>query len=160
MTPPKIVDPDVRREVSGARPLTDVAVGVLIRASDDAFLLTSRPDGKPYAGYWEFPGGKLEVGESALDALSRELSEEIGIQVLDAVPWKIELFDYPHAMVRLQFYKVNRWGGEIEMRENQKFQWSQLPVTVLPVLPGTLPVLEWLAAERGLETLASANLAK
>lgn len=160
MMQPKIVDPDVRREAKGARILTDVAVGVLIRASDHAFLLTSRPDGKPYGGYWEFPGGKLEAGESALDALIRELSEEIGIQVQDAVPWKTELFDYPHAMVRLQFFKVNRWDGEIEMRENQKFQWSQLPVTVLPVLPGTVPVLEWLAAERGLATSAIADAAQ
>ena len=160
MMQPKIVDPDVRREAKGARILTDVAVGVLIRASDHAFLLTSRPDDKPYGGYWEFPGGKLEAGESALDALIRELSEEIGIQVQDAVPWKTELFDYPHAMVRLQFFKVNRWDGEIEMRENQKFQWSQLPVTVLPVLPGTVPVLEWLAAERGFATSAIADAAQ
>ena len=62
------------------RKVVDVAVGVLIGA-DGRFLLTSRPEGKVYAGYWEFPGGKLEVGESVEAALARELNEELGITV-------------------------------------------------------------------------------
>lgn len=128
--------------------LVDVAVGVLIRMSDGAFLLTSRPSGKPYAGYWEFPGGKVEAGESVEDALARELSEEIGVKVKRAEVWQQALFDYPHASVRLHFYKVFDWGGELQMREAQKFCWSQLPVVVEPVLPGTLPVLRWIAEER------------
>jgi len=126
----------------------DVAVGVLIDA-DGNFLLTSRPEGKVYAGYWEFPGGKLEAGESVEQALRRELHEELGIAIGAAQPWKIELMDYPHARVRLHFCKVFDWTGEFEMREQQRMAWQTLPVVVEPVLPGTLPVLAWFAQERG-----------
>ncbi len=126
----------------------DVAVGVLI-AADGRFLLTSRPAGKVYAGCWEFPGGKVEPGESIEAALKRELQEELGITIAAAVPWQVELMDYPHARVRLHFCKVFAWSGEFEMREGQAMAWQSLPVTVQPVLPGTVPVLAWLAAERG-----------
>jgi 8-oxo-dGTP diphosphatase len=131
---------------SGRRPV-DVAVGVLIDAGG-RFLLTSRPEGKVYAGYWEFPGGKLEAGESVEDALRRELHEELGITIGPAEPWRIELVDYPHALVRLHFCKVREWQGEFEMRERQAMAWQTLPVEVRPVLPGTVPVLGWFAAER------------
>ena len=113
------------------------------------FLLTSRPAGKVYAGYWEFPGGKLELGENVEQALRRELQEELGITVDAVQPWKVELIDYEHARVRLHFCKVFEWHGTLEMREAQTFAWQQLPVQVQPVLPGTLPVLRWFAAERG-----------
>jgi 8-oxo-dGTP diphosphatase len=126
----------------------DVAVGVLIDAAGN-FLLTSRPEGKVYAGYWEFPGGKLEAGESVEQALRRELHEELGIEIASAQPWKVELMDYPHARVRLHFCKVFDWTGEFQMREQQTMAWQTLPVIVAPVLPGTLPVLEWFAEERG-----------
>lgn len=126
----------------------DVAVGVLIDAQG-RFLLTSRPEGKVYAGYWEFPGGKLEAGETVEQALRRELHEEIGITIGPAQPWKVELIDYPHARVRLHFCKVFDWSGDFEMRERQAMAWQTLPVQVHPVLPGTLPVLAWFAAERG-----------
>jgi len=126
----------------------DVAVGVLIDA-EGRFLLTSRPEGKAYAGYWEFPGGKLEVGESVEQALRRELHEELGITIGQANPWQVELVDYPHALVRLHFCKVFEWSGELEMLERQAMAWQTLPVEVSPVLPGTLPVLRWFAAERG-----------
>jgi 8-oxo-dGTP diphosphatase len=125
-----------------------VAVGVLIDA-DGRFLLTSRPQGKVFAGYWEFPGGKLEAGESVEQALARELREELGITIGAAQPWKIELMDYPHARVRLHFCKVFEWHGAFEMREQQAMAWQTLPVQVAPVLPGTLPVLGWFAQERG-----------
>ena len=128
----------------------DVAVGVLIDA-DGRFLLTSRPAGKPYAGYWEFPGGKLEAGESVEQALARELHEELGIAIGPVRPWKVELVDYPHARVRLHFCKVYAWQGEFEMREGQQMAWQTLPVRVAPVLPGTVPVMGWFAAERGFE---------
>ena len=126
----------------------DVAVGVLIDAHG-SFLLTSRPEGKVYAGYWEFPGGKLEAGESVEQALRRELHEELGIEIGATQPWKTELIDYPHARVRLHFCKVFAWHGEFQMREQQSMAWQSLPVAVAPVLPGTLPVLEWFAQERG-----------
>jgi 8-oxo-dGTP diphosphatase len=132
----------------------DVAVGVLVErtpAGEGRFLLTSRPDGKVYAGYWEFPGGKLEAGESVEDALRRELHEELGITIGAVFPWKVELVDYPHALVRLHFCKVYDWAGEFEMREGQSMAWQDLPVQVQPVLPGTVPVLQWFAAERRFE---------
>jgi 8-oxo-dGTP diphosphatase len=125
----------------------DVAVGVLI-ATDGRFLLTSRPEGKVFAGYWEFPGGKLEAGETVAQALKRELFEELGIRIGDVHAWKIEVMDYPHARVRLHFCKVFEWQGEFEMREQQAMAWQTLPVEVTPVLPGTLPVLAWFALER------------
>jgi 8-oxo-dGTP diphosphatase len=126
----------------------DVAVGVLIDAGGN-FLLTSRPDGKVYAGYWEFPGGKVEPGETVEQALRRELQEELGITIGPAEPWKVEIVDYPHARVRLHFCKVYAWDGEFQMREAQQMAWQTLPVQVAPVLPGTVPVLAWFAAERG-----------
>lgn len=143
-----VADGVLPRQGGVDRPLVDVAVGVLIRP-DGAFLLTSRPVGKAYEGYWEFPGGKLEAGESVAQALMRELQEELGITIGPATPWKSETVDYPHALVRLNFCKVFSWTGELEMREAQSFAWQHLPVQMTPVLPGTIPVLQWLADEQG-----------
>ena len=128
--------------------VVDVAVGVLI-GERGRFLLTSRPAGKVYAGWWEFPGGKLERGETVEAALARELHEELGIDVDDVRPWHATRVDYAHARVRLHFCKVLAWRGAIAMREGQAMAWQSLPVVVAPVLPGTLPVLDWFAAERG-----------
>jgi 8-oxo-dGTP diphosphatase len=125
----------------------DVAVGVLIDGQG-RFLMTSRPTGKVYADHWEFPGGKLEAGETVAQALRRELNEELGIDIGQAHPWQVEMVDYPHALVRLHFCKVYEWAGEFEMREGQAMAWEQLPVQVRPVLPGTIPVLRWFAEER------------
>ena len=130
------------------RRAVDVAVGVLIDR-EGRFLLTSRPEGKVYAGYWEFPGGKLESGESVEAALRRELHEELGITIAAAVPWNVTVMDYAHARVRLHFCKVREWQGAFEMREAQAMAWQRLPVAVAPVLPGTLPVLDWFAAVQG-----------
>lgn len=145
---PLMADADRPREGGADRPVTEVAVGVLIQP-DGSFLLTSRPQGKVYEGYWEFPGGKLEAGETVAQALRRELEEELGIHIGAVHPWKSEVVDYPHALVRLNFCKVFDWQGELQMRENQSFAWQQLPVQVVPVLPGTVPLLQWLAEERG-----------
>lgn len=141
-------------EAEQGRVPVDVAVGVLMQrdaqGQDDLFLLTSRPQGKVWAGYWEFPGGKLEAGESVEAALARELHEELGIEVTVAQVerWREQLMDYPHARVRLHFCKVYDWEGDFDMREGQSMAWQRLPVEVVPVLPGTVPVLEWLAEER------------
>lgn len=142
-----VADGDRPREGGPDRKTVDVAVGVLIRPNGD-FLLTTRPPGKVYEGYWEFPGGKLEAGETVEQALRRELQEEIGITITAVHPWKIELVDYPHALVRLNFCKVLAWTGELQMHEGQTFAWQSLPVQVQPVLPGTIPVLAWFASER------------
>ena len=142
--------PERLREGGPNRPVVDVAVGILVKP-DGSFLLTSRPAGKVYEGYWEFPGGKLEAGESVQDALRRELLEELGIAVEAAQLWQVELVDYPHALVRLNFCKISAWSGELQMREAQSFSWQQLPVRVAPVLPGTIPVLKMFAKERGFD---------
>ena len=135
--------------MSEARKHTEVAVGILLRG-DGAMLLSTRPAGKPYAGYWEFPGGKLEAGETVEQALRRELEEELGITIGPAQVWKVTEHDYPHALVRLHWCKVHDWRGEFEMREGQTMAWQQWPLQVRPVLPGAYPVLQWLAEERGL----------
>ena len=148
MTPtPLLADAELPREGGPDRRVTEVAVGVLILSNGD-FLLTSRPPGKVYEGYWEFPGGKLEAGESVQQALARELQEELGIEIGAASLWKVEMVDYPHALVRLNFCKVYNWRGDLQMREGQQFAWQRLPVQVSPVLPGTIPVLSWFAAEQ------------
>ncbi len=144
-----VVDADPGIDRPADRPVIDVAVGLLM-APDGRFLLTSRPVGKVYAGYWEFPGGKLEADESVEQALRRELQEEIGVTIGAAHAWRDSLVDYPHALVRLHFCKVFDWTGELQMREGQQFSWEGLPARCEPILPGTVPVLEWLAHERGL----------
>ena len=138
--------PVVVAQQESRRPV-DVAVGVLLDA-DGNLLLTSRPEGKVYAGYWEFPGGKVEPGETVEQALRRELREEIGITIGAVHPWRVERVDYPHALVRLNFCKVFEWQGELQMHERQSCAWQTLPVQVAPVLPGTVPVLQWFATER------------
>jgi 8-oxo-dGTP diphosphatase len=143
-----VADGERQREGGADRKVVDVAVGVLLQP-DGAFLLTSRPAGKVYEGYWEFPGGKLEDGETVEQALRRELQEELGITIGPAELWKTQMVDYPHALVRLHFCKVRDWDGDLQMREAQSFVWQGLPVTASPVLPGTVPVLAWLAEERG-----------
>ena len=143
-----VADGHLQREGGQDRKTVDVAVGILINA-EQQFLLTSRPPGKVYEGYWEFPGGKLEANETVAQALARELEEEIGLKIEDVQLWRQQLVDYPHALVRLNFCKVTRWQGDLQMREGQNFAWQSLPVQVVPVLPGTIPVLTWLAEEQG-----------
>jgi 8-oxo-dGTP diphosphatase len=140
------------------RPPVEVAVGVLIRP-DGRFLLASRPAGKPYAGYWEFPGGKLEVGESVEAALARELREELGLEIGPAHRWVTLEHDYPHAYVRLHFCRVFDWHGEIAAHEGQAFGFftvDDLPDG--PLLPATVPVMKWLRLPQELAISAAATM--
>ena len=127
-----------------------LVVAVALIDADDRILIAQRPEGKKLAGLWEFPGGKLETGESVEQALKRELLEEIGLDISAVHRWRTQIVDYPHALVRLHFCKVYAWSGELEMREGQRFHWAHLPVTLEPVLPGAVPVLKWLS-EPGLD---------
>jgi 8-oxo-dGTP diphosphatase len=136
-----------RLSAAAARQVVDVAVGILIEP-EGRFLLTTRPADKVYAGYWEFPGGKLESGETVETALRRELQEEIGVTIGAVHVWRDQLVDYPHALVRLHFCKVYAWSGELHMNEGQNYSWEYLPVICKPVLLGTVPVLAWLAEEQ------------
>ncbi|NCW78665.1 MAG: NUDIX domain-containing protein [Oxalobacteraceae bacterium] len=124
----------------------DVAVGILMRPNGDV-LMGQRPEGKPYAGYWEFPGGKVETGESVIDALKREFAEEIGVRVLSAEPWCGVEHVYPHAHVRLHFYISRDWQGEPRGLEGQRLAW-QGSFEVTPILPATIPLLQALAERR------------
>lgn len=127
------------------RPLTEVAVG-LIFDRDGRVLLGQRPAGKPYAGWWEFPGGKLEAGESVAAALARELHEELGIEVRSSQPWIVREHSYPHARVRLHFRLVFDWTGEPVAREGQAFGWTRPDaIDRKPLLPATEPILSMLA---------------
>lgn len=105
--------------------LIDVAVGVMLRA-DGSLLLGQRPEGKPYAGWWELPGGKLEPGETILAALARELHEELGITVQASSTWITHVHAYKHATVRLFFCRVTQWEGEPRGLESQALQWARL----------------------------------
>jgi 8-oxo-dGTP diphosphatase len=129
---------------SGRR-VVEVAAAVMQRP-DGSYLLAQRPAGKVYAGYWEFPGGKVEPGEPVLQALVRELHEELGIEVERAYRWIVLSYAYPHAYVRLHFHRVVRWRGEPHPRERQQFAWcaSAIPA-VAPILPANGPVLKALS---------------
>ena len=121
--------------------LLEVAAAVILRA-DGAFLLGRRPPGSIYAGHWEFPGGKVEAGETPRLALARELQEELGIAVDRVYPWITREFVYEHAHVRLHFFRVLGWQGEVKDLQHDALHW-QLPgaATVTPMLPANAPVL-------------------
>ncbi|MDP2143703.1 MAG: Nudix family hydrolase [Gallionella sp.] len=121
--------------------IVEVSAAVLQRP-DNSFLLAQRPPDKIWAGYWEFPGGKVEPGETPRHALVRELREELGIEVETAYPWITRVFTYPHATVRLNFFRVTSWSGELHPHEGQQFAWQHPPeVLVSPVLPANAPIL-------------------
>jgi 8-oxo-dGTP diphosphatase len=131
-----------------SHPTVAVAVGILL-GPDGRFLLNSRPAGKPHAGSWEFPGGKIESGESVIDALARELREELAIEIGteadDCRQIAVVEHDYPHARVRLHPCIVTHWHGEPRPAEGQRISWQSLwddETTVSPVLPATLPLIE------------------
>lgn len=126
----------------------DVAVGVIMR-SDGQVLLAERPAGKPWAGYWEFPGGKFEPGESPVEALARELHEELGVELDTAHPWITRSHTYPERSVRLHLYRVLGWHGEPHGREHQQLAWQDPhAVRVAPLLPANLGILEALNLPR------------
>lgn len=128
--------------ISDSAVIVEVVAAIIIR-SDGRFLLARRPEGKPYSGYWEFPGGKVEAGESLLHALKRELQEELGMQMLHADPWMTRIFTYTHATVRLHFFRVTDWHGGLWARENQRLSWqSPHDIEVEPVLPANAPIIQ------------------
>jgi 8-oxo-dGTP diphosphatase len=117
-------------------------VAAVIERPDGSFLLAQRPAGKVYAGYWEFPGGKVEPGEPLSVALQRELHEELGIDVEIAHPWIVQNYTYSHATVRLNFFRVRAWHGEPRGKEQQQLAWQHASaVDVAPLLPANAPVL-------------------
>jgi 8-oxo-dGTP diphosphatase len=125
--------------------ITDVAVAIFLKP-DGSFLLSSRPEGKPYPGYWEFPGGKIEPGESVRDALVRELIEELNVSITQTFPWFTFIMRYAHATVRLHCWRVLAWTGEMHGMEGQQFAWQKIDaIDVTPTLPGCVPIFKALA---------------
>ena len=124
--------------------IVEAAAAVILKP-DGSFLLGRRPEGKPYAGYWEFPGGKIEPGETAAQALVRELHEELGIEADRYTPWITREFVYPHAHVRLHFFRVSGWHGEIRDIHHDALAWKRAGnVDVEPMLPANVAVLRGL----------------
>ena len=126
------------------RPVTEVAVGIILQQGQ--FLLAKRPHGKPYAGYWEFPGGKIEAGETAHQALARELQEELDIHIHESQDWGVIEHDYPHAYVRLHLYLVRSWDGDTKGQEGQELSWQSISlgthIDLEPLLPATIMIIE------------------
>jgi 8-oxo-dGTP diphosphatase len=122
-------------------PIVAVAAAVLIRG-DGRVLLAQRLTGTPYAGYWEFPGGKAEKGETMRETLVRELREELGIEVTRAAPWLVQRYLYPHAHVELHFFRVFAWRGEPHGRDGQAIAWQRPGAfDVEPLLPANAVIL-------------------
>ena len=125
--------------------MIDVAAAVILRP-DGSFLMARRPPGKLYAGYWEFPGGKIDPGEAPAAAIARELHEELGIDIGPACPWITRVFEYPHGTVHLRFFRIFEWRNEPHPREGQDIGWQTLDKLVSgPMLPANAPVLASLA---------------
>lgn len=131
--------------------ITHVAVAILLQP-DGKYLLASRPQGKPWAGWWEFPGGKIEENETPEAALRRELKEELGIAVSRMQPWLQQCYDYPQThdspakTVHLHFFFVSAWQGELHPREGQQLSWQNpQAISVAPVLPANVPIMQTLA---------------
>lgn len=131
--------------------LVRVAVAILQKASGE-FLLASRPQGKGWAGWWEFPGGKIEQGEAPEHALARELQEELGVTPTAIQPWKTRRYDYPAThdaeakTVLLHFFFVTAWQGEVTPLESQTLAWQNAQhIDVSPVLPANAPIMQALA---------------
>ena len=132
----------------------DVVAAVFLRADGKTgeYLLAQRPPDKVYAGYWKFPGGKVEAGETRHDALLREIREELGVEIENASLWRTCEASYPHADVHLSFFRVRSWRGEIARLEHSDFAWVKIGETpkVVPVLPANDEVLQALARDEGL----------
>lgn len=132
------------------RKLVDVAAGVLLRP-DGCYLLGQRAQDTVYAGYWEFPGGKVEPGETPAQALCRELDEELGIHVTHLRPWLRREHVYEHAHVRLHFFEVAAWEGELDDRVHSALAWVQPDgPSRAPMLPANGPILKALRLPRSM----------
>lgn len=103
-------------------PFIKVAVGILISA-DHKVLVSLRPAHTPHGGLWEFPGGKFEKNETTLQALTRELTEEIGIEVVTASPLICVKHTYGTVSVELDTWQVTAYRGTPYGRENQEIRW-------------------------------------
>jgi 8-oxo-dGTP diphosphatase len=132
---------DTSGNSAAARPRIAVAAGCLINAAGEV-LIAQRPAGKIAAGQWEFPGGKIEPGESARDALTRELHEELGVTVRAAQPLIRVVHDYSDRTVMLDCWRITAWDGEPQSREQQAFAWvAPQRIDDYPILAADGPII-------------------
>jgi 8-oxo-dGTP diphosphatase len=130
---------------TGAGPAAVGVAAAVLRRADGRVLLACRPASKVYAGYWEFPGGKVEPGETDRQALVREIREELAIEVTACRPWVTQVYTYPHATVRLQFFIVTAWDGEPQALEHSGLSWQRpQAIDLAPLLPANGPILRGL----------------
>jgi 8-oxo-dGTP diphosphatase len=123
------------------KPVLDVVAGIIWR--EGHYLAVERPEGANMAGWWEFPGGKIEQGESRSAALVRELREELGITPLDFEFWRDLEHEYDDFVVRLHFFHIRKYSGELTALENQRWAWVDPsgPVS-LDYLPADVVIVE------------------
>lgn len=143
---------------AGTRKVVEVAAAVITRL-DGTFLLGQRAEGTFYPGYWEFPGGKLEAGESASEALCRELREELEIEAQATWPWLMREHHYEHAHVRLHFFEVPHWQGEPQSHVHAALAWQRADaLDVSPMLPANGPILKALSLPRWMAITQAADM--
>lgn len=130
--------------------LTLVAAAALIDR-DGRILLAQRPEGRAMAGLWEFPGGKLEPGETPEAALIRELREELGIETQTSclAPLAFASHGYPDFHLLMPLYACRRWTGTARAREGQALRWVRIgDIQQMPMPPADLPLVpilrDWL----------------
>jgi len=140
------------------RKIVHVAAAVITRP-DGSFLVGQRAADTFYPGYWEFPGGKVEAGETPREALIRELYEELDMEVLEAWPWLTREHVYEHAHVNLHFFEVPAWRGEIHDRVHAALSWQQAAtMDVEPMLPANGPILKALRLPRRMAITQAAEI--
>ena len=129
-----------------AKPMLLVAAAALVDL-DGRVLICQRPEGKPLAGLWEFPGGKVEAGETPEACLIRELEEELGIRVSHAclAPFVFASHEYETFHLLMPLYLVRRWEGRVENRHHAALAWVK-PVKLgdYPMPPADGPLVAWL----------------
>lgn len=144
---PERASPPTPLSLLGEGALVRVAVGLLVK--NGSVLMGERKPDKIYPLHWEFPGGKLEENESALDALRRELREELGIEIQDAEEWFSEIVTYSNGITYdISFFLVRSWQGKITNHEFHKLEWiSEAILPTLLHLSGNQRILEQLMRE-------------